>query len=172
MDGIDLAGSAMVAARRRLEIAADNLANVSADGFRGNAARGTLTPAGVAISTVRLERQGALRHTGRDTDRAIVGSGVFLVRDARGRVTETRNGAFTRGADGKLRDDAGRLLIGTRLAAGSSVRSGFLETANVDAVGEMVSMLAAQRSFESAEKVVAAIDGTRQKAASDVGKAA
>ncbi len=172
MDGIDWAGSAMVAARRRLEIAADNLANVSTDGFRGSAADGALTPAGVAISAVRLERQGSLRHTGRDTDRAIVGEGFFLVRDGRGRLVETRNGAFTRGADGGLRDDAGRLLIGTRLAAGSSVRYGFLETANVDAVGEMVSMLAAQRSFESAEKVVAAIDETRQKAASDVGKAA
>ncbi len=162
----------MVAARRRLEIAADNLANVSSDGFRGRIARGTLTATGVVVAAVPIDRQGALRHTGRDTDRAIIGDGVFLVRDDRGRVLETRNGAFVRGTDGALRDDAGRVLIGTRLGAGSSVRGGFLETANVDAVAEMVSMLAAQRSFESAEKVVAAIDQTRQKAASDVGRAA
>ena len=172
MDGIDWAGSAMVAARSRLEIAADNLANVSTDGFRGSIARGALTPSGVAIAAVQLERQGALRHTGRDTDLAIVGNGAFLVRDRLGRVSATRNGAFTRGVDGKLRDDAGRVLFATRLAAGSSVRSGFLETANVDAVAEMIAMLAAQRSFESAERVVAAIDQTRQKAAGDVGKAA
>jgi flagellar basal-body rod protein FlgG len=71
-----------------------------------------------------------------------------------------------------LRDDAGRLLVGTRLAPGSSVRSGFLEAANVDAVGQMVAMLSAQRSFESAEKAVSAIDQARQKAASDVAKVA
>ena len=35
----------------------------------------------------------------------------------------------------------------------------------VDAIHEMVDVLAAERSFESAEKTVAAIDTTRQKAA-------
>ncbi|MFY9718919.1 MAG: flagellar basal body protein, partial [Candidatus Cybelea sp.] len=35
----------------------------------------------------------------------------------------------------------------------------------VDAIAEMVDVLAASRSFESAEKTVAAIDATRQKSA-------
>lgn len=170
MDGTAWATSAMVAARTRLEIAADNLANVSTDGFRGSDARGFLTSAGVAIDRVPLSAHGALRHTGRSSDLAIVGDGAFRLRDADGEIVETRNGAFTRGVDGKLRDDAGRVLIGTRLAHGSSVRRGFLEAANVDAIGEMVRMLAAERSYESAEKVVAAIDQTHQKAAGDVAK--
>lgn len=172
MDGVAWAASAMIAARTRLEIAANNLANVSTDGFRGSGARGFLNATGVVIERTALEGRGALRHTGRDSDRAIVGDGAFLLRDRNGGVVETRDGAFTRGTDGRLRDDAGRLLIGTRLERGSSVRSGFLESANVDAIGEMVQMLAAERSFESAEKCVAAIDGVRQKAASDVAKAA
>jgi len=172
MDGIEWAASAMVAARERLEIAADNLANVSTDGFRGSLARGTLTARGVVIERSRITAQGALRHTGRTSDLAIAGDGTFRVRDARGRVFETRDGAFTRGADGRLRDDAGDVLVGTRLVPGSSVRPGFLEAANVDAVGQMVAMLSAQRAFESAEKAVAAIDQTRQKAASDVAKVA
>lgn len=161
----------MVAARTRLEIAANNLANVSSDGFRGSGARGFLTALGVEIRRTRLCGHGALRHTGRDGDLAIVGDGEFRLRDRDGHIVETRNGAFTRGADGKLRDDSGRVLVGTRLARGSSVRGGFLESANVDAIGEMVQMLAADRSFESAEKCVAAIDQVRQKAASDVAKA-
>lgn len=170
MDGIEWAASAMLAARERLEIAADNLANVSSDGFRGVLARGRLTSRGVEIERARMLARGALRHTGRASDRAIVGDGAFRLRDARGRIVETRNGSFTRGTDGRLRDDAGDVLVGTRLARGSSVRAGFLEAANVDAVGQMVAMLAAQRSFESAEKAVGAIDQTRAKAASDVAK--
>jgi flagellar basal body rod protein FlgG len=171
MDGIAWAASAMVAARTRLEIAANNLANVSTDGFRGSLARGFLTNAGVVIERRPLSRHGALQHTGRDTDLAIVGNGAFLLRERNGSIVETRNGAFTRGTDGKLRDDAGRVLAGTRLAQGSSVRRGFLESADVDAIGEMVNVLSAERSYESAEKCVAAIDQTRQKAATDVAKA-
>lgn len=172
MDGIAWAASAMVAARERLEIAANNLANLSTDGFRGAVARGRLAPSGVEIAAVPDRAHGALVHTGRDADRAIVGDGAFLLQGPDGRVVQTRNGAFTRGSDGRLRDDAGRVLVGLRLARGSSVRNGFLESANVDAIGEMVRMLSASRSFESAEKCVAAIDQTRQKAATDVAKVA
>ncbi len=198
MDGIAWAGSAMVAARTRLEIAAGNLANVSSDGFRAAIARGTLTSHGVRITSVAAQRQGALRHTGRPYDLAIVGAGAFRVRDAGGHVHFTRNGAFERDRFGCLRDDAGRALLGRhgplhlpqgatidaqgrvqsggrcldRLAldAHATLQSGYLESADVDAIGEMVTVLAAQRSFESAQKVVAAIDGTRQKADNDVAR--
>lgn len=170
MDGIDWASSAMVAARTRLEIAANNLANVSTDGFRGIAARGSLTRRGVTISRDPIVSQGALRHTGRESDLAILGEGVFRLRDARGAIVQTRSGAFVRASDGTLRDDAGRVLVETRLGRGARVAHGFLEGANVDAIGQMVAMLGAQRSFESAEKSVAAIDQARRKAASDVAK--
>ncbi|MGA8534007.1 MAG: flagellar basal body protein, partial [Candidatus Tumulicola sp.] len=80
MDGIAWAGSAMVAARTRLEIAAANLANVSSDGFARIAARGSLTPSGVAISRrPDAGARGTLRRTGRDFDLAIVGDGAFTV---------------------------------------------------------------------------------------------
>jgi flagellar basal body rod protein FlgG len=193
MDGIAWAGSAMVAARTRLEIAAENLANVSSDGFRCIDARGFLTTAGVAIAKQPAREHGALRRTGRDFDLAIVGTGAFRVRDAAGHVAATRNGAFVRERDGTLRDSAGRTLLGARgalhvpedaridergrviagfhvvdalpIPRGSSVQAGFLEGAGVDAVREMIDVLSAERSFESAEKVVAAIDATRQKSA-------
>jgi flagellar basal body rod protein FlgG len=170
MDGIDWASSAMIAARTRLDIATGNLANVSSGGFREVLAQGHLTAQGAEIERVASSEHGSLVHTGRTTDMAIVGDGCFRVRDAAGVVSETRNGSFTRDRDGALRDDAGRKLIGERLGAGASVRTGFLETANVDAIAQMIDVLAAERSFESAQKVVTAIDGTNQKASNDVAR--
>jgi flagellar basal body rod protein FlgG len=182
MDGIAWAASAMVAARTRLEIATQNLANVSTDGFRRVDARGFLTALGVSIERRASHEHGALRRTGRTLDLAIVGEGAFRVRDTAGRVYETRAGAFTRASDGTLRDSQARTLLGPGgalrarkdecvdgralgLPAPSRVQSGFLETAGVDAIAEMIDVLAAERSFESAQKAVVAIDESRRKSA-------
>lgn len=200
MDGIAWASSAMVAARVRLDVATDNLANVSTDGFRKIAARGALTSLGVRIRRYTSALHGPLRATGRDWDLAIVGDGAFWVRDAAGRTSRTRAGSFVRERDGSLRDPMGRALVagggvlrvpeGTTvdeagrffppgggppiaripLPPGSSVRSGFLEAAGVNAVGEMIDVLAAQRSFETAQKVVSAIDGVRQKSSGEIAR--
>jgi flagellar basal body rod protein FlgG len=195
MDGIAWASSAMVAARTRLEIATANLANASTDGFRKHVARGRLTASGVEVDPLVATAQGALRRTGRDFDFAIAGDGWFRVRDGSS-IRPTRDGAFVRDRDGRLRDDAGRALQGRHgdlivpagasvdergavvvagrvvdsiaLPSASALRTGFLETANTDAVTEMVDVMAAQRSFESAEKVVATIDAASRKAAGDV----
>ncbi len=156
----------MAAAQARLEIAAQNLANGSSDGFRKSLARGRLQARGVRIVPVRDDEQGPLRRTGRAFDRAIVGRGSFVVRDAGGRMMETRGGAFSRDRFGRLRDDLGRTLVRTSLAPGAYVRAGFLESSNVDSVGEMVDVLEAERSFETAQKVLTAIDQARERTSS------
>ena len=188
----------MVAARSRLDIATENLANVSSDGFHAAVARGRLTDRGVEITRASAPGHGAYRHTGRPFDFAIVGPGAFRVQDPGGAVSATRNGAFERDRFGALRDEQGRALLGLRgplrvplgatidergrvLLAGklidrivvgrdATLRGGFIETANVDAIGEMIGVLTSQRSFESAQKVVAAIDGVRQKSSNDVAR--
>lgn len=165
MDGIAWAGSAMEAAQSRLDIATGNLANVSTGGFEPLVARGTLTKTGVSISVERGERHGALRPTGRDLDLAIAGDGAFVVADRNGVVSRTRDGAFVRNRDGSLSDPLGRTLVRTDLSRGSVVRHGFLETSGADAIGEMIDVVWAQRSFESAQKAVSAIDTTRERAA-------
>ncbi len=198
MDGIDWAATAMTAARTRLDVATGNLANVSTNGFRKIVAEGALTSHGAIIERRTAAEHGMIRHTGRPFDLAIVGGGVFRMLDDSGHISATRNGAFVRERDGTLRDDAGRALLGLRgvlhvpdgasldergrvmlagrqidripVDPGASIRAGYVEAANVDAIGEMVDILTAQRSFESAEKVVAAIDGTRQKASNDVAR--
>ncbi len=102
----------MVAARARLEIATHNLANGSTDGFTRIVARGSLTPAGVAIARgTDANARGALRKTGRDFDLAIVGNGAFVVADSAGHRSATRAGDFTRESDGSLRDVSGRRLM-------------------------------------------------------------
>jgi flagellar basal-body rod protein FlgG len=198
MDGIDWAAGAMLAARDRLDVATGNLSNVSTDGFHKALAQGRLTADGVEIARVTSDDRGAYRKTGNPYDLAIVGDGAFRMRDARGRMIATRDGSFERDRFGALRDSQGRALLGLRgpvrvpdgatidergrimvhgvavdrILSGrdSTVRSGFIETSDVNAIDEMVCVLTSQRSFESAQKVVSAIDGVRQKSANDVAR--
>lgn len=196
MDGIELMVTAMHAAQDRLDVSASNLANVSSDGFRKRVAGATLTRRGLVASSRLDVEQGALRHTGRNFDLAIVGAGGFFVRDRCGHVTETRSGSFERNTVGQLCDERGRVLMGAqgpivasgdatidargivreagreigrvRLRTGTALESGFIESSNVDAIGEMVDVLAAQRAFETAQKTLSAIDEEREKNVNDV----
>jgi flagellar basal body rod protein FlgG len=54
------------------------------------------------------------------------------------------------------------------LPAGTTVRSGALESSSVDSIGETLAILTAQRAFETAQKTLVAIDQTREKAVNDV----
>ena len=171
----------MHTARERLEIAARNLANASSDGFRRTVARIALTAQGLVTGRSVSHEQGALRQTGRPLDLAIVGDGSFRV----GSET-TRNGAFIRDQHGFLADDRGRRVHGANefvrvaadgtlldripLPAGSRIVSGALESPNVNAVGEMVAVLDAQRAFETAQKALVSLDESRAKAANDVAR--
>jgi flagellar basal body rod protein FlgG len=111
-------------------------------------------------------------------------------------ILETRNGAFVRDRDGYLADQQGRRVLGTAgpirlsdtarvqpdgtirdagrlvgrlpLPPGTTVRSGALESSSVDAIGETLAVLTAQRAFETAQKTLVAIDQAREKAVNDV----
>ena len=60
--------------------------------------------------------------------------------------------------------------VASEPAPHSKVRQGFLETANVNAVREMVDMLAVMRSFEANQKLLQAEDQMLQKAANETGR--
>jgi flagellar basal-body rod protein FlgF len=196
MDGIGWALSAMSAARTRLDVAAQNLANGSTDGFRKTNLRGFLDASGVQFQRSADAAQGALRRTGRDFDFAIVGPGAFQVRGHDGRLHQTRSGSFVRDRFSRLVDRDGRVLIGAQgpvcvpdhatvdaqgriqrdgavlnripLPSGSNIRSGFLESSNVDVISQMIDVLTAQRSFEAAQKVLSAIDRIRERSSTQV----
>jgi len=185
--------SAMRAARSQLEIAAHNLANVSTDGFRRTRGATVVGRDGLTVLQRADREQGAVRHTGRRFDLALLGEGAFRVGDR-----ATREGAFTRDRDGYLTDDRGRRLRGVRgdvrvpegatvasdgtvrdgdrvvdrlpLPRGTRVLAGAVETSSVNAIGETLAILVAQRAFETAEKTLAAIDAARDKAANDVAR--
>jgi flagellar basal-body rod protein FlgF len=194
MDGMQWMTSAMRAARAQLDTATHNLANVSSDGYRRFDSHVELAAGGLVAREVPSSEQGALRHTGRALDVAILGPGSFRVGDH-----QTRSGAFVRDRFGYLSNDRGERLRdahgrairvsgevtierdgtvrdGSRiagripLAAGVSLQPGFLETANVNAIGETLAILTAQRAFETAQKTFSAIDETRQKTASEVAR--
>lgn len=187
----------MSAARTRLDAAAENLANGSKDGFRRIAVRGFLTARSVVTQRVRDDSPGPMRRTGAPYDFAIEGAGTFRLRAPDGSLQVTRCGAFRRDRFERLVDERGRALLGSRgaivvpdgaqigadggvtlngkrintipLPPGSTLRTGYVEAANVDAIGEMIDVLGAQRSFETAQKVLSAIDQTRERAATQIG---
>jgi flagellar basal body rod protein FlgG len=191
MDGQHWMASAMRAARSQLDIATHNLANASTDGFRRAIGTTAITDRGLAVSERTVHEQGAVHTTGRRFDLALLGDGAFRVGD-----TATREGAFTRDRDGFLIDDRGRRLHGAHgtlrvsedatiaadgsvhdgsrvvdripLRPGTHLLAGALETSTVNPVGETLAILTAQRAFETAQKTLAAIDATREKAANDV----
>ena len=188
---MDWMASAMRAAQAQLETATHNLANVASDGFRRLRSELALTGHGLEAREVPDHAQGGIRETGRTLDLALLGPGAF-----RAGGLETRNGAFVRDRDGYLADQHGRRVAGAAgpirlsenatiaadgsvrddgrivgrlpLPAGTTVRSGALESSSVDAIGETLAVLTAQRAFETAQKTLVAIDQTREKAVNDV----
>ena len=185
--------SAMHAAQAQLETATHNLANVTSDGFRRVRSSLEMTDRGLVARESPTFAQGGIRETGRRFDLALLGPGAFSVGGG-----TTRDGAFVRDRAGFLVDATGRRLRGEHgplrvsseasiasdgtvtdgdrrvdrlpLPPGTTVRSGALEASNVDAIGESLAILTAQRSFETAQKTFVAIDETRDKAVNDVGR--
>lgn len=58
----------------------------------------------------------------------------------------------------------------TLKASDAAIRSGFLETSNVQAVSEMVEMISVSRQYESNQKIIQTIDSTLEIAANRLGK--
>jgi len=67
---------------------------------------------------------------------------------------------------GLLRADAALV----RAAADVRVRQGYLETANVDVIGEMAGMISALRAFEASQRALQANDETLAKAINEIAR--
>jgi flagellar basal-body rod protein FlgG len=117
------AASGMAAQQTNLEVIADNLANADVAGFKLVAASFTDVNAGgtLGLGTATAGKhpvfsQGKLMHSGGPFDVAIDGSGFFRVERA-GVHAFTRNGEFSRAADGTLRNADGWALRDLRIPA-------------------------------------------------------
>lgn len=123
----------MLGQRLRLEVLANNLANVNTPGFKGSrvefqdrAYEPVQLPAGdtavvqqpiylgtgaTAVAVQRLFTQADLHQTGNPLDLAIEGDGFFQVLLDDGGIGYTRDGTFRPDGEGRLATPAGHLLV-------------------------------------------------------------
>jgi flagellar basal-body rod protein FlgF len=120
--------SRQVALGRELDVIANNMANVTTNGFKARASRFReyLMPVASAESFPRADRQlsyvidagtpldtrsGAIEHTGNPLDVAVKGDGFLAVQTPQGE-RYTRNGALELNAQGQLVTSDGHLVLG------------------------------------------------------------
>jgi len=113
------AASGMAAQQQNLDVVAANLANADVPGFKAATAVftavGGAAPLGTAPAGTRcMLAQGKLERSGGPFDIAIDGGGFFIV-EREGRRAYTRAGAFSRAADGSVRNPDGWRLTGVRI---------------------------------------------------------
>jgi flagellar basal body rod protein FlgG len=212
---------------RLQEVTANNLANVSTDGFKVDRMSGELLPGtSYPVPVQQLDlAQGGLRQTGRDLDLALSGQGFFVVKTAGGERL-TRGGSFHLDPAGQLVDADGNPLLGSQgpvvvtsgrlevqadgtvLVDGArvdqlriesvtdplqlkkegtgrfvseapatpadpasvSVRQGFVEEPNSNAVLGMVDLVTIQRAYAANVDALKAMDGVLGTVAGDVGR--
>ncbi len=131
------AATGMEAQQTRLDVTANNIANVSTSGFKKSRAEfadlmyqtvraagaptggDTAAPGAIEVglgvrvaATQRMLGQGELRQTGNPLDVSIEGAGFFAVQTPSGDVAYTRNGAFQLDAEGRLVTSEGFVLAG------------------------------------------------------------
>ncbi|MBY0563435.1 MAG: flagellar basal-body rod protein FlgF [Hyphomonadaceae bacterium] len=113
--------------QRRMDIAANNLANVSTSGFKADTLLlEEVTNAGASaeesptdinfvrdIGLVRDMSQGPVAMTGNPLDLAIEGDGFFMVEGPAGETLYTRDGAFSLTGQGRLVTSDGRPVLGS-----------------------------------------------------------
>ncbi|HVV34844.1 MAG TPA: flagellar basal-body rod protein FlgF [Vitreimonas sp.] len=111
--------------QRRLDVAANNLANVNTTGFKADTlvleeaddtdAHTDDNPSDIRfvrdLGVTRDMHQGDIAHTGNPFDVAIQGDGFFMVQGPNGQTMYTRDGAFTLSSDGQLQTSDGYAVL-------------------------------------------------------------
>lgn len=132
---LSTAATGMEAQQTRLDVTANNIANVSTAGFKKSraefqdlmyqtlrapgaaASAQTRAPTGIQVgmgvrnvATQREQSAGDLQQTGNNLDVAIEGNGFFPIRLPGGQTAYTRDGAFKRDAEGRFVNADGNQL--------------------------------------------------------------
>jgi flagellar basal-body rod protein FlgG len=135
MKALNTAATGMKAQQTNMDVVANNLANVSTNGFKKARAEfedliyenvkepgsatgmNSMSPTGVQIglgaktSAVQKDfTQGSTKVTNAPFDIEVQGAGFFPVQTPSGQVAYTRDGALKKGPDGRLQDRNGNLL--------------------------------------------------------------
>lgn len=137
LDSIHVGMTGLAGFSQGLRVIANNTANLNTPGFKAASLRYTdlyYSPGGtgdgsaaqlghgLGTSGTTLDfSQGDLRRTGNDTDLGVDGEGMFVLRDAAGRMRYTRSGAFEFDAAGRLVDRATADVVLGQDASGQTV---------------------------------------------------
>jgi len=135
MSSYTTALSGLTANSTALDVVGNNLANMNTQGFKAgdvlfedamNAANASLqVGSGVASTLTSTDfTQGSLQTTGGPLDAALQGSGFFVVQDATGATSYTRDGSFSMNSAGDLVTSTGDLVQGWSAVAGVLNASG------------------------------------------------
>ena len=133
---LSAAASGMEAQELKMSVIANNLANVSTNGYKksraefqdvlydnlraagAQTANGEQIPAGLQVGqgvrtagTQRIFSMGDMRQTGHSFDVAIEGDGFFQVQQANGEVAYTRDGALKLDATGRMVTSDGQVIM-------------------------------------------------------------
>ncbi|MEO8623081.1 MAG: flagellar hook basal-body protein [bacterium] len=111
--GMTSAANALRYWERRQEVTANNLANVSTDGFKAERVFARLLDGVPVMGTHTDRRDGSIRQTGQATDVAIGGDGFFVVNTPAGERF-TRGGSLKIDPSGFLSDQDGNPLLGSK----------------------------------------------------------
>lgn len=132
---LNTAATGMKAQQTQMDVAANNIANVSTTGFKKARAefedlmyhtqvepgaptgQSSISPTGVqvglGVKTAAVGKdfeQGSPKMTSNPFDLEIQGNGFFPVQTPNGQIAYTRDGSFKRGPDGRLQDKNGNVL--------------------------------------------------------------
>ena len=142
--------------KREMQIVANNIANAATTGYRQEGMifseyvkaveNGPSLSMGQGNVHNTSFEQGTLSQTGGTFDFAIEGDGFFLIETPAGERL-TRAGAFSPNADGDLVTYDGFRVV-----------QGFVEGANVNAIGQLARMIEVQRAYEMGASFLEAED--------------
>jgi flagellar hook protein FlgE len=142
--------SGLNAAESALQTISNNLANMNTDGYKsqsttfadlfyqayGNSGSGNPIETGLGVHVTGMSQDfsnGAVASTGVSSNMALNGSGFFVVQDANGAQTYTRNGDFTTNASGQLITLGGQTVMGYPAVNGVVSPNSSLQPINVGA---------------------------------------
>lgn len=132
-----IAMTGLLAASKRLDVTANNLANASTTGYKAERAAFRAVPFFYQGQPNRVDvvaqkngmdlQQGAIQQTGRSLDIALNGPGFFVVQSQGGEKSYTRAGNFNLSAQGMLINASGQAVLGVGgspiyVPSGASVR--------------------------------------------------
>jgi flagellar hook protein FlgE len=135
MSSYSIALSGLLSNTTALDVVGNNLSNMNTQGFKGdevlfedafNTANQRLQVGAGLGSTITTTdfTQGAITSTGQPLDAAIQGSGFFVVQNAEGTTSYTRDGSFSLNASGDLVTSSGDLVQGWTAVGGVLDASG------------------------------------------------